>query len=163
MDEAYSHECISAGWWPGSLAGPLTDSVFYAYVYPEPPGCPEALVRPADAGFHAGMREWTLPYEAVRRSADPDRIFRVTCQLARQVGLVGVKRVLDSAPLEDAVTTQDTVTMLRGAIRGLLRACPPELEARVRGFEPVLGEGGSKRQAEQDAAAKLLAIVAPTS
>jgi hypothetical protein len=40
--------------------------------------------------------------------------------------------VLDSAPLEDAVTTQDTVTMLRGAIRGLLRACPPELEAKVR-------------------------------
>jgi hypothetical protein len=69
-----------------------------------------------------------------RRSADPGRIFRVTCDLARQVGLVGVKRVLDSAPLEDAVTTQDTVTMIRGAIRGLLRACPPELEARVRGL-----------------------------
>jgi len=68
----------------------------------------------------------------LRASADPDRIFRVTCALARQVGLVGVKRVLDSAPLEDAVTTQDTVTMLRGAIRGLLRACPPELKARVR-------------------------------
>jgi hypothetical protein len=68
----------------------------------------------------------------LRRSADPDRIFRVTCQLARQLGLVGVKRVLDSAPLEDAVTTQDTVTMLRGAIRGLLRACPPELKAKVR-------------------------------
>jgi len=36
--------------------------------------------------------------------------------------------------LEDAVTTQDTVTMLRGAIRGLLRACPPELAAKVRGL-----------------------------
>jgi hypothetical protein len=61
----------------------------------------------------------------LRRSEDPDRIFRVTCELARQVGLVGVRRVLDSAPLEDAVTTQDTVTLVRGAIRGLLRACPP--------------------------------------
>jgi hypothetical protein len=68
----------------------------------------------------------------LRRSGDPDRIFRVTCQLARQVGLVGVRRVLDSAPLEDAVATQDTVTMLRGAIRGLLRACPPALEVKVR-------------------------------
>jgi Transposase domain (DUF772) len=68
------------------------------------------------------------------RSADPDRVFRVTCQLARQVGLVGVRWVLDSAPLEDAVTTQDTVTMLCGAIRGLLGACPPELEAKVRGL-----------------------------
>jgi hypothetical protein len=68
----------------------------------------------------------------LRTSVDPDRIFRVTCALARQLGLVGVKRVLDSAPLEDAVTTQDTVTMLRGAIRGLLRACPPALKAKVR-------------------------------
>jgi hypothetical protein len=34
--------------------------------------------------------------------------------------------------LEDAVTTQDRVTMLRGAIRGLLRACPPPLAAKVR-------------------------------
>jgi len=68
----------------------------------------------------------------LRRSQDPDRIFRVTCQLARQAGLVGVRRVLDSAPLEDAVTTQDTVTMLRGAIRGLLRACPTELKTKVR-------------------------------
>ena len=50
----------------------------------------------------------------LRASADPDRIFRVTTELARQVGLVGVKGVLDSAPLEDAVTTQDTVTMLGG-------------------------------------------------
>jgi hypothetical protein len=70
----------------------------------------------------------------LRASADPDRILRVTCQLARQVGLVGVKRVLDSAPLEDAVATQDTVTMLRGAVRGLLRACPPKLAAKVRGL-----------------------------
>jgi hypothetical protein len=68
----------------------------------------------------------------LRASADPDRIFRVTCALARQMGLVGVRRVLDSAPLEDAVATQDTVTMLRGAIRRLLRACPPELAAKVR-------------------------------
>jgi hypothetical protein len=66
----------------------------------------------------------------LRASADPDRIFRVTCDLARQLGLVGIKRVLDSAPLEDAVTTQDTVTMLGGAIRGLLRACPPSSRPR---------------------------------
>jgi hypothetical protein len=68
----------------------------------------------------------------LRRSEDPDRSFRVTCQLARQAGLVGVRRVLDSTPLEDAVTTQDTVTMLRGAIRGLLRACPPALRTKVQ-------------------------------
>jgi len=32
---------------------------------------------------------------------------------------------------------------------------------KVQGYDGVTGEGGSKRQAEQDAAAKLLAIVAP--
>jgi hypothetical protein len=68
----------------------------------------------------------------LRASADPDRIFRVTCELARQAGLLGVRRVLDSAPLFDAVATQDTVTLLRGAIRGLLRACPAELASLVR-------------------------------
>ena len=68
----------------------------------------------------------------LRASADPDRIFRVTTELARAAGLVGVRRVLDSAPLFDAVATQDTVTLLRGAIRGVLRACSPELAAVVR-------------------------------
>jgi len=68
----------------------------------------------------------------LRASQDPDRIFRVTTELARQVGLVGVRRVLDSAPLLDAVATQDTVTLVRSAIRGLLRACPPHLAAQVR-------------------------------
>ena len=50
----------------------------------------------------------------LRASRDPDRIFRVTCELARRAGLVGVRRVLDSTPLLDAVATQDTVTLLRG-------------------------------------------------
>jgi hypothetical protein len=68
----------------------------------------------------------------LRASTDPDRVFRVTTELARQAGLVGVRRVLDSAPLFDAVATQDTVTLLRGAIRGLLRACSPQLATLVR-------------------------------
>jgi hypothetical protein len=68
----------------------------------------------------------------LRASADPDRIFRVTTELARQAGLVGVRRVLDSAPLFDAVATCDTVTLVRGGIRGLLRALPVELAATVR-------------------------------
>jgi len=68
----------------------------------------------------------------LRASQDPDRIFRVTTELARGAGLVGVRRVLDSAPLYDAVATQDTVTLLRGAIRGLLRVCPAELAGLVR-------------------------------
>ncbi len=34
MQEAYSHECSSAGFWPGG--GPILQPVFYSYAYPEP-------------------------------------------------------------------------------------------------------------------------------
>jgi hypothetical protein len=68
--EAYSHECISAGWWPGG--GPISEPAFYAYAYPEPPGCPDAPVRPAAARYDRTMREWILPYDAVREAPDPD-------------------------------------------------------------------------------------------
>jgi hypothetical protein len=54
------------------------------------------------------------------RSARPTRIFEVTLGVARQAGLVGVRRVLDSTPLYDAVATMDTVSLVRSAIRGLL-------------------------------------------
>lgn len=67
--EAYSHECISAGWWPGG--GLVDDAAFYAYAYPEPDGCSVAPIKPAAASYHPTMREWVLPYEAVRTSSDP--------------------------------------------------------------------------------------------
>ena len=60
--------------------------------------------------------------ERLRRSARPDRIFEVTLEAARQAGLTGRRRVLDSTPLYDAVATMDTVTLIRSAIRGLLKA-----------------------------------------
>jgi hypothetical protein len=67
--EAYSHECISAGWWPGG--GPVPEPAFYAYSYPEPPGFAAAKVQPAAAYYHSELREFVLPYEAVRTSARP--------------------------------------------------------------------------------------------
>src|SRR5215472_4779604 len=66
-------------------------------------------------------------------SARPDRIFEVTLEAARAAGLVGRRRVLDSTPLYDAVATMDTVTLVRSAIRGLLRACDGQLAMQVRG------------------------------
>jgi IS5 family transposase len=65
-------------------------------------------------------------------SEDPKRIFRVSKQAAAAAGLVGARRVLDSTPLYDAVATQDTVTLIRSAIRQLLAAADPELEAELR-------------------------------
>ncbi|HSS89400.1 MAG TPA: IS1182 family transposase [Streptosporangiaceae bacterium] len=68
------------------------------------------------------------------RSARPDRIFEVTLDAARAAGLAGRRRVLDSTPLYDAVATMDTVTLVRSAIRGLLRACDGELGGQLRGL-----------------------------
>jgi len=71
MVEGYSHECISAGWWPGSAGMPVSEPAFYAYSYPEPPGCATAPVRPDGAYYHPDMREWILPYRSVREADDP--------------------------------------------------------------------------------------------
>ena len=65
-------------------------------------------------------------------SARPDRIFERTVQVAGQAGLVGRRRVLDSAPIYDAVATQDTITLIRSAVRGLLRAADHVLRAELR-------------------------------
>ena len=65
-------------------------------------------------------------------SADPRRIFKVTVEAASAAGLMGARRVLDSTPLYDAVATMDTITLIRSAIRGLLRVTDDELEAELR-------------------------------
>jgi Transposase DDE domain/Transposase domain (DUF772) len=66
------------------------------------------------------------------RSNRPDRIFGVTLEVARAAGLVGRRRVLDSTPLYDAVATMDTVTLVRSAIRGVLKAAGGLLAGELR-------------------------------
>jgi hypothetical protein len=51
----------------------VKEPAFYAYSYPEPAGCDTAPIRPDGAYYHPDMREWILPYEAVRSAADPER------------------------------------------------------------------------------------------
>ena len=68
----------------------------------------------------------------LQSSADPRRIFEVTLVAASAAGLVGAKRVLDSTPLYDAVATMDTITLIRSAIRGLLKAADPALAEQLR-------------------------------
>jgi hypothetical protein len=69
----------------------------------------------------------------LRASERPNRIFEVALDAAREAGLVGRKRALDSTPLYDAVATQDTVTLVRSAIRGVLRVADAALVAALRG------------------------------
>ena len=68
--EAYSHEVSSAGFWPGGSG--VDEAAFYSYAYPAPEGFAQAKVRPAEARFDPKLGEFLLPYEAVRRSRDPE-------------------------------------------------------------------------------------------
>lgn len=85
--EGYSHECASIGWWPG---GAGQEAAFYAYCYPEPPGYAQATVGPETAYYDDALREWLLPYDAVRAAGDPDgdllRFFESTYAAAATLG-----------------------------------------------------------------------------
>ena len=70
MRDAYSHEVISHGFWPGS--DPVFEPAFYAYAVPEPDGLRAAHVRPDAAYYHGVLNEFILPYDAVRTSSFPD-------------------------------------------------------------------------------------------
>lgn len=70
--EAYSHEVSSCGFWPGG--GAISYPAFYSYAYPEPGGFSEAPVLPAAAFYTPDLREFILPYDAVREAESPDEL-----------------------------------------------------------------------------------------
>lgn len=69
MEEAYSKELSSAGFWPGTGLG---EAAFYSYAYPEPDGFRDRAVRPDAAYFDDELEEFLLPYEVVRSADDPE-------------------------------------------------------------------------------------------
>jgi hypothetical protein len=70
MHEAYSHELISAGFWPGSADVPRAE--YYAYAMPALNGLAKAAIEPDAAEWNVARGEFLLPYEAVRSSPDPE-------------------------------------------------------------------------------------------
>jgi hypothetical protein len=68
--EAYSHEVSSAGFWPGG--GGTDFPAFYSYAFPAPKGFSGAQPSPKEAYFDRSLGEFLLPYEAVRKSSDPE-------------------------------------------------------------------------------------------
>jgi hypothetical protein len=70
VQEAYSHEVSSAGFWPGG--GPVEYAAFYSYAYPAPEGFSAAQIQPSEAFFSAELGEYLLPYEAVRGTRFPE-------------------------------------------------------------------------------------------
>jgi hypothetical protein len=67
--EAYSHEVISAGFWPGG--GPIDGAAFYAYAAPSPDGLSQESIRPASAFWSKDLSEFILMYDEMRRAESP--------------------------------------------------------------------------------------------
>jgi hypothetical protein len=81
--EAYSHEVISHGFWPG---GNGFQAAFYAYAAPEPVGFGEAKVKPDGAFYSKDVNEFFLPYDAVRQSPSPEDTLLDFCQSTYEAG-----------------------------------------------------------------------------
>jgi hypothetical protein len=69
--EAYSHEVISAGWWPGGSG--IDGPAFYSYAAPEPAGVANQHVRPESAFYHSQLKEFVLMYDEVRKTNAPEQ------------------------------------------------------------------------------------------
>ena len=82
--EAYSHEVISVGFWPGG--GAVADTAFYAYAAPEPAGYGKQPARPAKAFYNEEMHEFFLNYEDVRTAASPRDALLEFCQTTYNAG-----------------------------------------------------------------------------
>jgi hypothetical protein len=75
---------MSFGFWPGG--GAVDDASFYAYAAPEPPGFADARVIPAAARYHPELREFVLPYAAVRADPSPAERLIEFCESAYAAG-----------------------------------------------------------------------------
>jgi Family of unknown function (DUF5996) len=86
MVEGYSQELSSCGFWPGGGK----EGAFYSYAYPEPDGFSDHRIEPNTAYYSDELKEFVLPYEAVRTAVDPDhavaRFLQTTYEAAADLG-----------------------------------------------------------------------------
>lgn len=82
--EAYSHEVISCGFWPGDRRYP--QPAFYAYAAPPPPGFDTEPVKPAAAGWNTQLGEYILNYEDVRSAPSPEQAMLDFCESTYEAG-----------------------------------------------------------------------------
>ncbi len=68
--EAYSHQVISVGWWPGD-GEVIKEPAFYAYAAPAPEGYEKAAAKPESAFWSAAKGEFFLMYDDMRAAGDP--------------------------------------------------------------------------------------------
>ena len=84
--EAYSHEVISAGWWPGGSG--IDGPAFYSYTAPEPPGLAAQKVRPESAFYLPEVKEFFLMYDDVRRASNPEQVLLDFLESTYEAGAV---------------------------------------------------------------------------
>ena len=82
--EAYSHEVISAGWWPGGSG--VDGPAFYCYTAPQPEGLATQRVRPDSAFYHPELKEFILMYDEVRSATAPEHILLEFLQSTYEAG-----------------------------------------------------------------------------
>jgi hypothetical protein len=82
--EAYSHEVISAGFWPG--AADMPQAAYYSYTSPAPEGLERAHVRPTGVLRQAALPQFVLPYEIVRTASSPRALLLDFLQSTYDVG-----------------------------------------------------------------------------
>jgi hypothetical protein len=61
-------EMLNVGFWPGDETNA---PFFYGYIFPQPENAPTLPIAPATASWSENIKEWVLPYDAVRTAADP--------------------------------------------------------------------------------------------
>ena len=97
--EAYSHEVISAGFWPGSGE---TDAAFYSYTAPAPDGLAQASIRPSAAFYSTQLSEFLLIYEDVRKADSPEDTLMEFLESTYQAGATLAhwnRKELEKAPV----------------------------------------------------------------
>jgi Family of unknown function (DUF5996) len=82
--EAYSHEVISCGFWPGDRR--FKQAAFYSYTKPAPSGLDKEIVHPSSAQWDSQMGEFILKYEDVRLAQSPDQEILDFCQSTYEAG-----------------------------------------------------------------------------
>lgn len=87
MQEAYSHEVSSCGFWPGN--GGFGRAALFSYAYPEPQGFPEAPMN-AETYYDRDLGQFILLYDAIRQASSPDDLvmdyLRLTYEAAANLG-----------------------------------------------------------------------------
>jgi hypothetical protein len=103
MDEAYSHEVSSCGFWPGN--GGYGRAAFYVYAYPEPAGYGDTKLKTAAGSYEKDLGQFILPYDVVRQASDPDSLLlgflQETYEAAAELGKWD-RKALERQPVKSA-------------------------------------------------------------